>query len=170
LNTKFSYEYSPPLFKRYILPYYQRTTKELRAAGKFTTSHWDGRVSLLLPIMKDDFVDVCLKIIEGRLRGIEFEKMASVVTYKVPMTYGGYRSEYAGDNIIDLSEAEGLEKVHGSHFRLYPASVEPEGWRDVMRSDRGPSPSSAGSCPRSRLFWTYQRPWIYRLSWTYRRS
>ena len=48
---------SPPLFKKYILPYYQRATKELHMAGKFTTSHWDGRVSLLLPFMKETGLD-----------------------------------------------------------------------------------------------------------------
>lgn len=84
----------------------------------------DPEIINLLPIMKDDFVEVCLKIIEGRLRGIEFEKMATVVTYKVPMTYGGYKREYAGDNRIDLTKAEGLEKIHGDRFRIYPASVE----------------------------------------------
>jgi len=48
---------SPPLFKKYILPYYRRATKELREAGKFTTSHWDGRVELLLPFMKETRLD-----------------------------------------------------------------------------------------------------------------
>jgi len=84
----------------------------------------DPEIINLLPIMKDDFVDVCLKIIEGRLRGIEFEKMATVVTYKVPMTYGGYKREYAGDNSIDLRKADEFEKVYGGRIRTYPGSVE----------------------------------------------
>ncbi|MDQ1280479.1 MAG: Uroporphyrinogen deCOase protein [Thermoproteota archaeon] len=48
---------SPPLFKKYILPYYQRATKDLHSTGKFTTSHWDGRVSLLLPFVKETGLD-----------------------------------------------------------------------------------------------------------------
>jgi phosphoribosylamine--glycine ligase len=78
----------------------------------------------LLPIIKDDFVDICLKMLDGRLRGIEVDKLATVVTYKVPMTYGGYAREYAGDNHVDLSKAEVLTRKYGDRIRIYPGSVE----------------------------------------------
>ena len=39
---------SAPLFERYYLPYYQRRAAELRAAGKYGHSHWDGRVKPIL--------------------------------------------------------------------------------------------------------------------------
>ncbi len=39
----------PPLFERWILPYYQRRAAQLREAGKFSYSHWDGYVRPLLP-------------------------------------------------------------------------------------------------------------------------
>jgi len=104
----------------------------------------DPEIINLLPILKDDFVEVCLKIIEGRLRGIEFEKMASVVTYKVPMTYGGYKNEYAGDNLIDLTKAEGLEEAHGGRFRVYPASVELRGDRCYALGSRAVAVFGAG--------------------------
>jgi len=48
---------SPPLFQRYILPYYRRRTSELHAAEKFCTSHWDGHIRLLLPFVRETGLD-----------------------------------------------------------------------------------------------------------------
>jgi len=104
----------------------------------------DPEIINLLPIMKDDFVEVCLKIIEGRLRGIEFEKMATVVTYKVPMTYGGYKREYAGDNLIDLTKAEGLGKIYDGRIRIYPGSVELRDGRSYALGSRTVAVFGAG--------------------------
>ncbi|MBO3803539.1 MAG: hypothetical protein JTT11_06660, partial [Candidatus Brockarchaeota archaeon] len=84
----------------------------------------DPEVINLLPIMKDDLVEVCLKMLEGRLKSIDFEKLASVVTYKVPMTYGGYMKDYKGGNLINLRKAEELGKTYGGRIRIYPGSVE----------------------------------------------
>jgi len=47
----------PTLFKRYMLPYYRRRTKEMHEAGKFCTSHWDGKVKHLLPLAKETGLD-----------------------------------------------------------------------------------------------------------------
>jgi hypothetical protein len=43
---------NPRYFEKYALPHYLRVTKMLRAAGKFTSSHWDGRVKMLLPYLQ----------------------------------------------------------------------------------------------------------------------
>jgi len=48
---------SPPLFKKYMIPYYQRRTKELHQAGKYCTSHWDGKIKKLLPYIKETGLD-----------------------------------------------------------------------------------------------------------------
>jgi len=48
---------SPPLFRRYALPYYRRRVEEMHGAGKLCTSHWDGRVRRLLPYMKVTTLD-----------------------------------------------------------------------------------------------------------------
>lgn len=47
----------PPTFKRYILPYYQRRTGELRKAGKFIYAHWDGHVKPLLRFAQETGLD-----------------------------------------------------------------------------------------------------------------
>jgi phosphoribosylamine--glycine ligase len=85
----------------------------------------------ILPILKDDFVEVCFKMIEGSLTRVDMEKKATIVTYKAPPNYGGYadafpelvnRSE-AGTPVI-LNEAERLSSKYGGNIRIYPASIE----------------------------------------------
>jgi len=48
---------SPVLLRRYMLPYYQRRTKELHQTGKFCTSHWDGKVKHVLPLARETGLD-----------------------------------------------------------------------------------------------------------------
>jgi len=48
---------SPPLFKRYMLPYYRRRTRELHEVGKFCTSHWDGKIRKVLPFAYETGLD-----------------------------------------------------------------------------------------------------------------
>ncbi len=81
----------------------------------------DPEIINLLPIMKDDFVDVCFKIIEGNLTNIEFEKKSTVVTYIVPDVYPGK------DKItrkINLDNTYDLKKAWGDAIKIFPASIE----------------------------------------------
>jgi hypothetical protein len=43
---------SPDLFRKYILPAYQRRYEKLHPAGKWISSHWDGWVKPLLPLAR----------------------------------------------------------------------------------------------------------------------
>jgi len=91
----------------------------------------DPEIQNLLPILKDDFVDVCYKILEGNLTRVNFEEKATVVTYTAPPNYGGYASAFP-DRVkkaevgqpLDLSEAEKLSSKYGENMRVYPASME----------------------------------------------
>jgi phosphoribosylamine---glycine ligase len=91
----------------------------------------DPEIMNLLPILKDDFVDVCLRMIEGNLKNVPVENSATVLTYKVPPDYGGY-SEVHTDQVdkssvngpVDLSKAEALTKKYGDKIRIYPGSME----------------------------------------------
>ena len=47
----------PGLFKRVHLPECQRRGEKLKAAGKFTTSHWDGDCRPLFPFVRDCGLD-----------------------------------------------------------------------------------------------------------------
>ena len=91
----------------------------------------DPEIINILPLLKDDFVDVCFKILEGNLTKVEIERKASVVTYKVPPNYGGFidifpqlvRKEEIGTP-VDLAQAYRLAEKYGENIRIYPASME----------------------------------------------
>ena len=91
----------------------------------------DPEIMNVLPLLKDDFVELCMRMIEGNLKKPEFEDLASVVVYKVPPTYGGFserfpekvrRSEVGSP--VDLSGAEKLVERYDGRLRLYPGSME----------------------------------------------
>jgi len=91
----------------------------------------DPEIQNLLPILKDDFVDVCYKMLEGNLTRVNFETKATVVTYKVPPNYGGFANTYPErvktDELkksVDLSQTEKLIENFGDAIRIYPASIE----------------------------------------------
>jgi len=102
----------------------------------------DPEILNLLPILKNDFVDICFKILDGNLTRIEFEEKATVVTYKVPPNYGGYATVFPErvdrnerDKPVDLSGAYKLAEKYGSGIRVYPASMElREGKTYALRS------------------------------------
>jgi phosphoribosylamine--glycine ligase len=91
----------------------------------------DPEIMNILPILKDDFVDVCFKMIEGNLDKIDLTKAATVVTYKVPPSYGGYDENFPASvdknetgRSVDLSKAYELRKRFGNDIRIYPGAME----------------------------------------------
>jgi len=91
----------------------------------------DPEIQNLLPIMKDDFVEVCFRILDGNLRRVEFEKQATVVIYKAPPNYAGFKDVFPhrvdwndAKRPVDMSEAQELAKKYGDNIRIYPGSME----------------------------------------------
>jgi phosphoribosylamine--glycine ligase len=91
----------------------------------------DPEIINILPILKDDFVDICYRILEGNLAPIALEKAATVVTYKVPPNYGGYADEFPQlvkeeeiGKSIDLTAAYELNEKYSDKIRVYPAAME----------------------------------------------
>jgi phosphoribosylamine--glycine ligase len=84
----------------------------------------DPEIMNLMPILKGDFVDICFDMIDEKLKKMEFEKQATVITYAVPMTYGGYRSKYSGSKKVDLTDVYKLRDEYNSKLRVYPGSME----------------------------------------------
>jgi phosphoribosylamine--glycine ligase len=91
----------------------------------------DPEILNILPILKDDFVELCYRMLEGSLKGVDVGGYATVATYKVPPSYGGYMEAYPErvrrDEVgtpIELNEAERLASLHGGRMRIYPGSVE----------------------------------------------
>jgi phosphoribosylamine--glycine ligase len=91
----------------------------------------DPEIMNLLPILADDFIEVCYKMLDANLRKVDFKEMATVVTYKVPSNYGGYSTEFPErvdkkevDTPVDLTEAQKLVEKEGGRIRIYPGSLE----------------------------------------------
>ncbi|UCG95168.1 MAG: hypothetical protein JSV92_03945 [archaeon] len=78
----------------------------------------------VLPILKNDFVDVCYKILDGNLRNLDFNPKATVVTYATPLDYGGYIEKYSGPRKVDLTAAEEFRKEHADSLKAYPGSMK----------------------------------------------
>lgn len=90
----------------------------------------DPEVMTLLPDLKDDFVEVCYNMVDGNLRRVNFNKKATVVTYKVPPDYGGYSTKFPDkinkDQVgseVDLNTAYKMVAETGK-VRVYPGSME----------------------------------------------
>jgi len=84
----------------------------------------DPEILNIMPVLKNDFVDVCFRMIEGTLSRVECVKKATVVTYAVPMDYGDYRRTYSGSKKVDLSGAYAIQKKYDDNLRVYPGSME----------------------------------------------
>jgi phosphoribosylamine--glycine ligase len=91
----------------------------------------DPEIISILPLLKDDFIDVCLSMVDGNLTKVELENEASVVTYKAPATYGDYVDFFQDkvkqkeiDKPVDLTKAYKLSEKYDDNIRVYPASIE----------------------------------------------
>jgi phosphoribosylamine--glycine ligase len=91
----------------------------------------DPEIMNILPVLKDDFVEVCFRMVEGSLTKVQVEKKATVATYKVPSEYGGYADAFpekvnkadVGTPVV-LDDAEKLVSKQGDTIRVYPGSLE----------------------------------------------
>ncbi len=84
----------------------------------------DPEIMNILPILDEDFVEVCFKMIEGTLTRVDLKSEATVVTYKVPPTYGGKTRAFTGDREIHLEQARKLCEEYTGRLRVYPGSLE----------------------------------------------
>ncbi len=91
----------------------------------------DPEIINILPVLKEDFVDVCYSMIDRSLTRVDVEKTATVLTYKVPSSYGGYSEVFPDkvnkaevDTPIDFSGTKALTRKFGDRIRIYPGSME----------------------------------------------
>jgi phosphoribosylamine---glycine ligase len=77
----------------------------------------------ILTTMQDDLVEVCFRMIEGKLKTIKFSNHASVVTCVVPEEYGTGAVSPKMDRFVDLTAAQALEKDSGGRLRVYPMDL-----------------------------------------------
>ena len=91
----------------------------------------DPEIINILPVLKEDFVDICFKMVTCNLTRIELDEVATVLTYKVPPNYGGYAATFPNrvdktgvGTPVDLSKAYALSSKYGDRIRVYPAAME----------------------------------------------
>jgi phosphoribosylamine--glycine ligase len=84
----------------------------------------DPEILNILPVLEDDFVDMCYRILEGTLNQVRVAPKATVVTYKVPPTYGGKTGVYSGDKKVHLDQAYRFGEEYDGRLRVYPGSLE----------------------------------------------
>ncbi len=91
----------------------------------------DPEILNLMPIIKDDFIDVCFDMIHGTLKKVRIEKKATVITYKVPPCYGGFSDRFPErvneneiDTAVNLSNAYKLCREYEDNLRIYPGSMK----------------------------------------------
>ncbi len=91
----------------------------------------DPEIINILPVLKDDFVDLCHRIVDGNLTRVNLEKAATVVTYKVPPQYGDHALAFpdavsAGEieKPIDMKRTFEMSQKYGDNLRIYPGAIE----------------------------------------------
>ncbi len=91
----------------------------------------DGEVLDVLPVLKNDFVDVCFGMVGGSVPRLDFEDHAVGMLYAFPLTYGDYIKKYSGDKTIRWNEND-----FSPQTRVYPASVNlrDDGKTEIMKS------------------------------------
>jgi phosphoribosylamine--glycine ligase len=109
---------------------FMHTGKELKILEN-NSRPGDPEIINVLPVIEDDFVDVCFKILEGNLNQIMLRREATVVTYKVPPSYGEFSQSFPRlvnkrnvDKPVDLEKAYELSRRHPDQVRIYPGSME----------------------------------------------
>jgi phosphoribosylamine--glycine ligase len=76
----------------------------------------DPEAMNVLPLLKSNFVDICQGIVDGNLKGADFEKKATVCKYMVP---NGYPETAQGGAVLDVDEAA----IEAAGARVYYAAV-----------------------------------------------
>jgi phosphoribosylamine--glycine ligase len=90
----------------------------------------------ILTTMRDDFIDVCYRILDGRLRQIRFKRASSVVTCAVPVSYGEKEPASSGPQTVGLEQAYKLSSKSGGSIRVYPMDGQASGGDVLMGSSR----------------------------------
>jgi len=84
----------------------------------------DPEIMNILPVLKNDFMELCLGMLEGNMPELDFENKATVVIYDVPAEYGGMVEKFEGSTDVDLSGAYQMQRKLGKErMRIYPGAM-----------------------------------------------
>ena len=80
--------FSPPLFERYGLPFYQQMSKILHAKGKTYKSHACGWLKHLLPMMKDSGLDAIEAFVINPMSDLTIKEAREILDGEVSIMSG----------------------------------------------------------------------------------
>jgi len=123
LKKKFGKDYKGVLYGGFI------AMKDGVRLIEYNARFGDPEVMNILPVLKNDFVEVCKAVIDGALDKIkpDFEKVATVCKYIVPK---GYPDNPVKGSLVDISVVD-MDMV-----RVFYASVEEKGSELLMGGSR----------------------------------
>ena len=98
---------NPKLFRKYVLPAYQRYAEILHGQGKKMGSHTDGDLKALLGLLPESGLDVAESFTPAPITGCTFEA-AWQAWSKGPLIWGGLPSYYLSE---EVGESEFLTHV-----------------------------------------------------------
>ncbi|MEN6593049.1 MAG: phosphoribosylamine--glycine ligase [Methanobacterium sp.] len=91
-------------------------TKEGPKLIEYNARFGDPEAMNVLPLLQTNFVDICNGIVDGNLRGAEFDSLATVCKYIVPQ---GYPGKAVPNQVIKVYE----EKIKENNTLVYYAAV-----------------------------------------------
>ena len=102
---------------------------------KISSMAGDPEMINVLPLMRDDFASLCVSMAGGSMKKeLGMWPYATVVTYKVPPTYGGKDPGWKGDAEVHIDAEHKIRNM--GPIRLYPGSVEQNGVRTYALTSR----------------------------------
>jgi len=116
-------------YKGFLYGGYMKTVKGIKLI-EFNSRLGDPEAMNVLPILKTDFIDVCMRIINGNLKSnIEFENKATVCKYLAPE---GYPVSPIKDQLVKINK----DKLDTIGAKFYYASVYRDGDNIYTTSSR----------------------------------
>jgi phosphoribosylamine--glycine ligase len=96
----------------------------------------DPEFETLLPLLRNDFVDVSQSMIKGNLTGVYMDSKASVLIYGVPPNYADSSVPKSPDKKIDLRKAYEVEKNSRGNVYVIPGDIDLVDGTTLLRSSR----------------------------------
>lgn len=108
---------SPPLFEKYMLPWYKQKTQELHEAEKICTSHWDGNIKLLLGYVKDTGLDSLECVPPLPMGNVTLEELHEAM--KAMVLFDGLPANH----FLDMVSKQELEDFTKKILRLFSPRI-----------------------------------------------
>lgn len=95
---------------------------------KFIESNYfrlpDPEACCLFKTLAEDYIEICMKMLDGNITTIRTKNLAAVTTVAAPLDYGGYRENYTGDRKINLDMLFKIVSKSDGKISAYTGALE----------------------------------------------